>query len=306
MKPNAIEPKSPDFPPDIYDVEYELLQVLKNADFDPNYNPDDLFIKLGCITMYEDTKFYNLELYRALFFGKLIRHDYDTNNLTIDNYRFTHCYRDSFKAGRENFDRIEAKRQHPKDLEEYGFYVTFLKGRLNKCKSILKKRERITIHSMEEDGRHAGEFSRIIELIQDDFYLQQQISELASKDLDLQQRIKKLINFDEVTPLLKAVTPQQTLSKLITHQNGVKIVEGIKIQYKNIKGKRLKLLLLALQELDLLPKERIAKKFHDCCKAEFDWKIATYQAMNDHQYNKIVDLEELDNMKQYIEKVIKA
>ena len=52
-----------------------------------------------------------------------------------------------------------------------------------------------------------------------------------------------------------------------------------------IKGKRLKLLLLALQDLGLLPKERIAKKFHDCCKNEFDWDIARYSAMNDYKYN---------------------
>ena len=94
---------------------------------------------------------------------------------------------------------------------------------------------------------------------------------------------------------------KETLSDLITHSKGIEIVEGIKIQYKNIRGKRLKLLLLAFQELGLLPKERTARKFYDCCKAEFGWDIATYQAMNDYPYNEYTDKTELRKMKQYLE-----
>lgn len=94
---------------------------------------------------------------------------------------------------------------------------------------------------------------------------------------------------------------KETLSDLITHSKSIEIVEGIKIQYKNIRGKRLKLLLLALQELGLLPEERTARKFYDCCKAEFGWDIATYQAMNDYPYNEHTDKTELRKMKQYLE-----
>lgn len=94
---------------------------------------------------------------------------------------------------------------------------------------------------------------------------------------------------------------KETLSHLITHPTkGDQIVEGIKIQYKNIKGKRLKLLLKALQDLNLLPKDRIAKKFYDCCKAEFGWEIASYNAMNGYVYNELTDDNELNDMKQYI------
>lgn len=96
------------------------------------------------------------------------------------------------------------------------------------------------------------------------------------------------------------------LSDLITHPKSIEIIDAIKIQYENIKGKRLKLLLLALQELDLLPKERIAQKFYNCCKAEFGWDVASYQAMNDYQFNEITDLTELDRMKLYLETKIKA
>lgn len=104
----------------------------------------------------------------------------------------------------------------------------------------------------------------------------------------------------------KPPTKEKTLSELITHQNSVEIVEGIKIQYKNIKGKQLKLLLLALQELHLLPKERIATKFYNCCKAEFGWDVASYPAMNDYQFNERTDLIELDRIKLYLETKIKA
>ena len=100
--------------------------------------------------------------------------------------------------------------------------------------------------------------------------------------------------------------PKKTLSGLITHQNSVEIVKGIKIQYKNIKGKRLKLLLLALQELNLLPNERTAQKFFDCCKAEFGWDVASYPAMNDYQFNERTDLTELNGMKQYLKTKLEA
>ena len=104
----------------------------------------------------------------------------------------------------------------------------------------------------------------------------------------------------------KQPTEEKTLSDLITHQKSVEIVEGIKIQYKNIKGKRLKLLLLALQELNLLPNERIAQKFYDCCKAEFGWDVATYPAMNDYKFNEYTDKIELDNMKKFLEEIIQT
>ncbi|MFL0685375.1 MAG: hypothetical protein ACJLTB_19560 [Algoriphagus aquaeductus] len=100
---------------------------------------------------------------------------------------------------------------------------------------------------------------------------------------------------------LQTTIDREKLSDLITHEKSIEIVEGIKTQYKNIKGKRLKLLLMALQDLNLLPKERIAQKFYDCCKAEFGWNIASYPAMNDYKFNDTIDKNELDSMKKYIE-----
>lgn len=111
---------------------------------------------------------------------------------------------------------------------------------------------------------------------------------------------------------LKALPPQPTtkqnnkLSDLITHQKSIEIVEGIKIQYKNIKGKRLKLLLMALQDLELLPKERISQKFFNSCKYEFDWDIASYNAMNGYNFNEITDTNELNSIKQFLKTLIKT
>jgi hypothetical protein len=110
----------------------------------------------------------------------------------------------------------------------------------------------------------------------------------------------------EETPSIENKTLQNnTLSSLITHPKGAEIIKGVKLQYKGIKGKRLKLLLIALQELELLPKERVANKFYDYCKLEFDWNIASYNAMNGYNYNSITDKEELKNMKSFIEKITK-
>lgn len=103
--------------------------------------------------------------------------------------------------------------------------------------------------------------------------------------------------------------PEKTptkLSDLITHEKSVEIVESIKIQFKNIKGKRLKLLLLAFQELELLPQERISQKFYDCCKIEFNWNIASYNALIKYEFNKGIDATELSNMKQFLESLIKT
>lgn len=113
-------------------------------------------------------------------------------------------------------------------------------------------------------------------------------------------------------PKNEALPPQQNekskskqeqpekLSSIITHKEAETLVSGIKTQYKNIKGKRLKLLLIALQELELLPKERIAKKFHTLCNNEFDWEIASYNAMNGYDFNSNTDTDEVEGMKRYI------
>ena len=95
------------------------------------------------------------------------------------------------------------------------------------------------------------------------------------------------------------------LSDLICSDKGELIVERIKVQYRNIKGKRLKLLLLALQNLQLLPPERITSKFHQLCKIEFDWEIGSRTMLNDYPYNPITDSSEFNQMKKYIENIIK-
>jgi hypothetical protein len=106
-------------------------------------------------------------------------------------------------------------------------------------------------------------------------------------------------------PELTIKPKPESLSDLITNKNSVAIVEAIKIQYKNIKGKRLKLLLIAFQELELLPKERIASKFHKCCKNEFDWNVSSYNAMHSYNYNFRTDNIDKEEMKNFILKYTK-
>lgn len=126
-------------------------------------------------------------------------------------------------------------------------------------------------------------------------------------DLLLNHSKIQRINNENLLPHQTETNPEQTetLSDLITHKNSVEIIESIKIQYRNIKGKRLKLLLIAFQDMGLLPKERIAKKFHECCLIEFDWDIASYNAMNGYNYNENTDKDELNSMKKYLETLTK-
>lgn len=110
-------------------------------------------------------------------------------------------------------------------------------------------------------------------------------------------------------PVVEENTPNkptaELLSDLITHESSVDISEKIKVKYKGIKGKRLKLLLMAFQDLGLIQKEQIGKRFHACCKKEFNWNIASYPAMNDYNYNKHTDSVEFDEMKDFIQALIK-
>ncbi len=113
---------------------------------------------------------------------------------------------------------------------------------------------------------------------------------------------KKLIEINQ-QPENKSHKEQKKLSELITNINSIEIVEAIKVQYKNIKGKKLKIMLMALQNTTppLLPKERIAKKFHEACKIEFNWKISSYNAMNDYKYNERIDADEYNSMLTFLQ-----
>jgi hypothetical protein len=127
------------------------------------------------------------------------------------------------------------------------------------------------------------------------------------RHIELEIQKEKIVNtIPQQTETKTEQETPKTLSDLITHHNSIEIIERVKIQYKNIKGKRLKLLMLAFQDLKLLPKERVAQKFYDCCKKEFDWDIASYNAMNGYDYNDVTDSAELQYMKQFIEKIIKT
>lgn len=117
----------------------------------------------------------------------------------------------------------------------------------------------------------------------------------------------KNIEFDNSSITSKTTSSQQlevkiaddTLKNMITHTRCEEIAENIKVHYKNIKGKQLKLLFLAMQHTQLLPTSRVASKFHRSCFNDFDWDIGSYNAMNDYDYNEFIDQEEFSQMKAF-------
>lgn len=98
----------------------------------------------------------------------------------------------------------------------------------------------------------------------------------------------------------------ELLSDLITHESSVHISEKIKVKYKGIRGKRLKLLLMAFQDLGLIQKEQIGQRFHTCCENEFNWNVASYNAMNGYNYNESTDSVELTKMTEFLTLIIKS
>jgi len=108
----------------------------------------------------------------------------------------------------------------------------------------------------------------------------------------------------ESVSIQKPSKKELELSELITHQKSQELANQISIQYKNIKGKQLKLLLISLKELGLFPNERMDRKFHTACNIFFDWDIASYEAMRSYKYNENVDKEECDLIKDFLTNII--
>jgi hypothetical protein len=298
MKPNAINPEHLEFPPDIYDVKYKLSTVLESGVNDPDDDYNDHFMKHGFNTYGRDgVKFYTTELYYALYYCHFLRHDYDTNCLAVDGFKFKRCYENAFKDGSQKFDNEIAKRPYPKNSEEYGLYVTFLKGWLNRCKSILKKRNMITFYSMKEDGNNAGIFSRIIELISDDLNLQQRIKGLAGDDLNLQQRIEKLVdslgsieNSDQLKNDIRLI--DEAIKKIFPSISDVEITR-LKDNLENNQSNYISLTYIGkknklwkhLKEIRIngIDRNEIASVFSTYCK----WKQTPISQPNELKYDEI-------------------
>jgi hypothetical protein len=102
----------------------------------------------------------------------------------------------------------------------------------------------------------------------------------------------------------KPIIKKETLSDLITHNNSLSIVDELKVQYKNIKGKRLKLLFLTMQELGLIPLDRTQAKFHSLSKIEFG-DIGSYEAFRKIKFNVWTDKDEVSQMKIFLVKIMK-
>lgn len=93
----------------------------------------------------------------------------------------------------------------------------------------------------------------------------------------------------------------QTLADLITHENSLQIVEEMKVRFKGIKGKRLKLLFIALQKLNLIPKTGAGSKFHECCKNEFYWNVNSLTAFNKDKCDTTHDKKQITDFVDIIE-----
>tara|TARA_R110000824_G_scaffold209263_4_gene395067 strand:- start:1269 stop:2090 length:822 start_codon:yes stop_codon:yes gene_type:complete len=117
--------------------------------------------------------------------------------------------------------------------------------------------------------------------------------------------INKLKSKEVNTPTANSSTQDaETLSSLITHEQSDLIVSKLKVDFKNIKGKGLKILLMALQKVDLIPTNQNVSSFHRSCENEFNWEIASYVALNDSKFhNDKRDLRDLNNMINKLENI---
>jgi hypothetical protein len=199
---------------DMYDNTYKFPQGIEENEM--YLLAKNQIEKHGCISVITEgfnVKYYTPELEAAFCIGGFSLEAYNTKSkvdIKKDEIDFNNCYVAAYIDGRKEFDNIVANSPYQRNLQEY---VTFLKKWLSDCKSILKKHDTITIYSMNADGRCAGIFSRIIELIKDDNNLKQRITDLAGNDLELQQRIEKLVDHRVLRPLAKLPPPPIAMLK---------------------------------------------------------------------------------------------
>lgn len=257
----------------------------------------------GCFKVKTETdtvKIYTPELAVIFTSNKLSARNMDTQTETIINgWDYLNTYIEAYKEGEQYFEtefKVSTNTLYGANAEQYvrDIHLNFFHVQhtgTNEGWSYVKKQYPIilTHKAVKEFGYYSGIVNKV--------------EEQVKKYPRLFATFDKCEHNLPPQPIAKQ---NDKLSDLITHQKGIEIIDAIKIQYKNIKGKQLKLLLIALQDLKLLPKERIAQKFYNCCKAEFGWNVASYTAMNDYQFNDRTDQFELNEMKQYLETKIKA
>lgn len=276
--------------------EYNKIRFQFDTDFMGTYFSRNAFNNLYADIYYV---FSEKELTKRQLFNENLRNSKD-------------AYREGFTDGSYNINIFKGI---PKEKDQIFKVFGMVYKKLDSIDkpSILQFKKNIDIynkldflqHHLSEYGEDVGRFIFGWTIILNNINLFEKIfdEKLGAKTSHSSEEPTKNNQYKPPTPPEKT---QTILSDLITHEKSVEIVKSIKIQYKNIKGKRLKLLLLAFQELELLPKERIAFKFHDCCKIEFEWDISSYNAMNGYTFNKGIDNDEIIAMKEYIKAQINA
>ncbi|MCD8406509.1 hypothetical protein LNI96_01035 [Tenacibaculum dicentrarchi] len=218
----------------------------------------------------------------------LLLNEYHTNNIkSYDNIK------NLYKVSKEQFYYLHSKtKKELTDNDRFDFIATILLGYLDwkpDSDNYLKESKEV--------------FKQIKDI--DNIVYETYLAELKN------EYSKKYLN--EVNHSATKKEPQQEkkelqLNEILTCEpvEAEKIVNGIKIKYKNIKGKQLKLLFLALQNLDLIPKEQFAKKFHNCCIKEFNWDVASYNAMNGSNPKSKEDFKELNAKTDYLKTFINS
>ncbi|MBE7689453.1 hypothetical protein [Tenacibaculum piscium] len=215
----------------------------------------------------------------------LLLNEYHTNNINSYNN-----IENIYKASKEQFYFLQSKTKNTSNSYRLDFIAMNLLRYLNWKPNT-------------EDG-----FKNQLNVIRQIKDIDNIVYETYLAELKNDYSKKYLLNEIQTKKEPQQEKKELQLNEILTCESveAEKIVNGIKTKYKNIKGKQLKLLFLALQNLDLIPKEQFAKKFYDCCTKEFNWNVASYNAMNGYKYNEETDKEELNAKIDYLKTFINS
>ena len=134
--------------------------------------------------------------------------------------------------------------------------------------------------------------------------LQKRLKELVFEELEGNSKEKRAIEerFHQSESERKRVS--KSLAQIFPSEHSEIIIEAIKKKYKGIKGVQMKRLFEALKICEAIPGITKKLSFHNACKKEFNWDIASYNAMNDQKELNDIDKEEINEMVKYFNTII--
>lgn len=260
-----------------YNMEFSELLFIKDAINKAYFNTYNFYSVTDLKEVFSDNK-----LIAVTYSNKdKLRHKFDLKNGNIYHKETKYLLKVEDRTKLNTSFHLKFERMYILNVSPF---LNYQYSKSNNRKELLKYVERAVLNS--KMIKHKGvkqEIAEWVQIIKND--------KKQEKESTAQPHRKEKI---------------ETLSDIITNENSVEIVSSVKVNYKNIRGKRLKILLLAFQDLKLIPKDRFNKRFYDCCKKEFDWAIGSYNAMNGYKYNEITDNTQFIEMKEFINKLIKT